>query len=65
MLILNWNISYGCKIEKIFNEMETENGILIDKDIKSTIQNFFDSRVQKYDNTIRKLNKKINQNIEK
>ena len=55
----------SCDFEKIFNEMETENGILIDKDIKSTIQNFFDSRVQKYDNTIRKLNKKINQNIEK
>lgn len=55
----------NCDFEKIFNEMETENGILIDKDIKSTIQNFFDSRVQKYDNTIRKLNKKINQNIEK
>ena len=55
----------SCNFEKIFSEMEVENGIMIDKDIKDTIQKFFDSRVQKYDRTIRKLNKKINKDIEK
>ena len=45
--------------------MEAENGITIDNDIKDTIQKFFDSRVQKYDSTIMKLNKKINKDIEK
>ena len=55
----------SCNFEKIFNEMELENGITIDKDTKDTIQKFFDSRVQKYDRTIMKLNKKINKDIEK
>ena len=55
----------SCDFEKIFNEIETENSIKIDRDIKNTMQKFFDSRVQKYDTTIRKLNKKIDKNIEK
>ena len=55
----------NCNFEKIFNEIETENGIKIDQDIKTTMQKFFDSRIQKYDTTIRKLNKIVNKNIEK